>query len=59
MFTINTYKGGYIEAACLHTDTKPTEEISTGSICVEVDTGDVYFFDADSEEWVKQFSFQD
>ena len=45
----------YIEGACLSTDTKP-DNCSTGSIMVEVDTGDVYFFDGTS--WVKQFSFQ-
>lgn len=51
----------YKEIACLSTDTKPVENICTGSICLEVDTGKAYFYDeeADSgEEWVEQFSFQ-
>ena len=45
----------YIEGSCLHTDSKPTD-CATGSIMVEADTGDVYFFDC--SDWVKQFSFQ-
>lgn len=45
----------YIEAACLSTDSKPTD-CSTGSILVEVDTGNVFFFDG--TQWVEQFSFQ-
>lgn len=46
----------YVEAGCLSTDTKPTAGIATGSIAIEADTGDVYFFDGTS--WVEQFSFQ-
>ena len=48
-----------IEGSCLLADTKPTAGIATGSIMVEVDTGDVYFFDEVSGDWVKQFSFQE
>lgn len=49
----------YIEAACLSSDTKPTEDrFATGSICVEVDTGTVFFYNATSKQWVEQFSFQ-
>ena len=47
----------YIEYAGLSTDTKPVEEkIATGSTFLEVDTGDVYFFNEDAapgSEWVK------
>ena len=53
----DTYQEGkrYIEAAGLSTDTKPTEGVVTGSVFVEVDTGDGYLFkEADSPEWVKQ-----
>lgn len=46
------------EYSGLSTDTKPTDGVYQGSIFVEVDTGDVYFFDADGAQWVKQFSFQ-
>lgn len=42
----------YIEAAGLSTDTKPTENIITGSLFLEVDTGDVYAFaEGDSPAW--------
>ena len=46
-----------VSCAGLSTDTKPTDGIVTGSDFTEVDTGDVYFFDEESD-WVKQFSFQ-
>lgn len=48
----------YMEIAGLSTDTKPTTNMATGSIFVEVDTGTVFFFDEDGNEWVEQFSFQ-
>ena len=51
----------YIEAACNANDTKPEENIMQGSLCVETDTGKVYFFDeaqADGSKWVEQFTFQ-
>ena len=35
----------YIEAAGLSTDTKPVENLITGSLFMEADTGDVYIFD--------------
>ena len=43
----------YIEAAGLSTDTKPTSGIVTGSLFLEVDTGDVYAFDEAGAEWDK------
>lgn len=46
-----------VSCAGLSTDDKPTAGIATGSDFTEVDTGDVYFFDEESD-WVKQFSFQ-
>ena len=49
----------YIEMACLAADTKPTDGIATGSICVEVDTGNVYLYNAEGEAWVEQFCLQD
>lgn len=39
-------------------DEKPIHGVATGSICVEVDTGKVFFFSEASEQWVEQFSFQ-
>ena len=44
---------------CLSTDTKPIENVPNGSILVEIDTGYVFFFSADSSSWVEQFSFQE
>ena len=43
----------YIEISCLSTDTKPTTGIITGSLALEVDTGDVYAFDEVGAEWNK------
>ena len=43
----------YIECACLHDDTKPTAGVCTGSLALEVDTGDVYAFDEAGGEWDK------
>lgn len=47
-----------IEASGLSTDDKPVENITNGSIFVEVDTGNVFFFNEEDVEWVEQFSFQ-
>ena len=42
----------YIEAAGLNTDSKPTANVVTGSLFLEVDTGDVYAFaEGDSPAW--------
>ena len=44
----------YIEAAGLSTDSKPTANIVTGSLFLEVNTGDVYAFEeGDSPVWDK------
>lgn len=43
----------YIEAAGLSTDTKPEDNIATGSLFLEVDTGDVYAFDEYGGTWGK------
>ena len=58
MVNLTFTNGGYCEFAGLHTDTKPTDNIATGSIFLEVDTGTVFFYNADAESWVEQFSFQ-
>ena len=39
------------DVRCLSTDTKPTIGITNGSTCLEIDTGDIYIFDADSQSW--------
>jgi hypothetical protein len=43
----------YREMAGLSTDDKPTEGLATGSVFMEVDSGDVYLFDEESSEWNK------
>lgn len=43
----------YIEAAGLSTDEKPTAKVATGSTFQEVDTGDVFFFDEESQTWIQ------
>ena len=42
-----------VEAAGLSTDTKPTRNISTGSIATETNTGDVYMYNESSAAWAK------
>lgn len=47
----------YIECFCISTDTKPVENLVTGSKCTEVDTGKEYLFNevaASGSEWVEQ-----
>ena len=44
----------YVEIACLSTDTKPTGGMVTGSLAMEVDTGDIYAYDETSTgTWTK------
>ena len=44
---ISTYYG-------LSTDTpKPTDGVGNGSAFVEMDTGKIYFFDSDSQDWLE------
>ena len=47
-----------VEIACLSTDEKPTGAFLSGSTCTEVDTGKVFFYDREGEDWVEQFSLQ-
>lgn len=42
-----------IDGHCLSTDEKPTDNIANGSKLIEIDTGDIYLFDEDSETWVE------
>ena len=46
-------KKRYVSIACLSTDTKPTNDIVTGSSAIEVDTSDAYLFDEVSGTWIK------
>ena len=58
MATLISYNGGYCEYAGTSADSKPTENVATGSVFLEVDTGKVFFFNATSGNWVEQFSFK-
>ena len=55
--TLITNNGGYVEYAGLHTDSKPTDGIATGSVFIEVDTGKVFFFNSEGSAWIEQFSY--
>lgn len=49
-----TFRGKlrYIEAAGLSTDSKPTQNVVTGSLFLETDTGDVYAYsEGESPAW--------
>lgn len=45
------------EFSGLKTDSKPTD-VYQGSAFIELDTGDIYLFDATSGTWIKQLSLQ-
>lgn len=50
----------YIEASGSSDEDKIlTNDIADGSITIESDTGDIYFYNEQQQEWIKQFSFQD
>lgn len=40
-----------VEYRGLSTDEKPTENIENGTIFIEIDTGKIYMFDLENEEW--------
>ena len=42
-----------IEGICLSTDTKPTKDIVNGSLLLEANTGDFYYFDGTDNTWKK------
>lgn len=42
-----------IEAYGLSSDTKPTTNIAQGSVFIEIDTSNAYFFNEASSAWVK------
>lgn len=42
-----------VEAVCLSTDSKPTAGIANGSLCLEMDTSDIYAFDGANNTWRK------
>lgn len=48
-----------IMAGDSNADTKPTSGIVSGSMFIEVDTGDVYMFNEETPEWVKEYCIQE
>ena len=40
-----------VEFRGLSTDTKPTEKVANGSVYVEINTGKIYLYDAENEQW--------
>ena len=40
-----------LEYRGLSTDSKPTTNVVNGSVFIEIDTGKIYLFDADSSTW--------
>lgn len=56
MVSVLEKKGELREFYCLSTDDKPTEEdyqIGNADILLEIDTGDIYLYDADGASWEK------
>ena len=48
-----TQEKDLVHVECLSTDTKPTAGIVNGSLCLELDTGDFYYFDGTDDTWKK------
>lgn len=46
------------DVVCKSTDAKPTAGIPNGASLTEIDTGNFYFFDGDTSQWVFQFCIQ-
>lgn len=65
MTTINNryqYMNGDIsidcKVFCKSTDEKPTAGIPNGATLTEIDTGNMYLFDAEASQWVFQLCLQ-
>lgn len=41
----------YVDVRCLSTEEKPTSDIPNGSTCIEIDTGKIFMYDIDANEW--------
>lgn len=53
MISVLSTNGNLINYAGLSTDTKPTENLATGSFFLEVDTSKAFFFDEVSGNWIE------
>lgn len=40
-----------VEYRGLSTDTKPIENVDNGTIFIEIDTGKIYMYDLENEQW--------
>ena len=44
-----------VQVSLLSTDDKPTtfdgQKVDNGSVCIEIDTGDIFLFDLENSEW--------
>lgn len=40
-----------LELRGLSTDEKPTEDVANGTTFIEIDTGKIYMYDLENEEW--------
>lgn len=49
----NVKDGNILEITGKSTDQKPTENISNGSSYIEIDTGKIYFYDKETEQWLE------
>ena len=45
--------GRYVEMVGLSGDTKPTENISNGSVFMEINTGKAFLFNEEGSAWVE------
>lgn len=51
---VRTGDGGNVylkQGTCLSTDEKPTGNVENGSRLIEMDTGKIYFYDAENGIW--------
>lgn len=53
MVTSTERNQGHVEFIGLSTDTKPVDYVGNGSAFLEMDTGDLYFFNGEDKTWVK------
>ena len=40
-----------VELRGLSTDDKPTEDITNGCVFIEIDTGKIFMYDEENEQW--------
>ena len=59
MITMTSYGVNGTTYAGLSLDSKPTEGVSNGSVFIEMNTGKIYFYDAENAEWLEWGSSAD